>query len=281
MKMWKMLCYDIKNGCIKNLKLLLFPILFETAVLFMLWQKMNSYAQYGISTQKHMGDVLLYNFGGMEKYELSVENVFQFPVIWMLLFVMILFVTLSYPMNNLCGFGNKILVKGKSRVKWWLSKCIWNLFCNIIFFGIIFILILCFCSISGIKSGLQVNTDMQAVLFDLGADTSLKPHAIMPVGDIVMVFMLSVAICQIQMALGLWLKPIYSFMVMSMVLLLSAYFQSVFVIGNYAMLIRHSWINEDGIDCKVGIPVMCLIIFITVIVGVIRFKKYNIIQEEN
>lgn len=100
MKMWKLLCYDIKYGCIKNLKLLLFPVIFEMAVLFMLWQKMNSYAQYGISTQKHMGDVLLYNFGGMEKYKMSMENVFQFPVTWMLLFVMILFVTLSYPMNN-------------------------------------------------------------------------------------------------------------------------------------------------------------------------------------
>lgn len=51
MKMWKLLCYDIKYGCIKNLKLLLFPVIFEMAVLFMLWQKMNSYAQYGISTQ--------------------------------------------------------------------------------------------------------------------------------------------------------------------------------------------------------------------------------------
>lgn len=50
MKMWKLLCYDIKYGCIKNLKLLLFPVIFEMAVLFMLWQKMNSYAQYGIST---------------------------------------------------------------------------------------------------------------------------------------------------------------------------------------------------------------------------------------
>lgn len=45
MKMWKLLCYDIKYGCIKNLKLLLFPVIFEMAVLFMLWQKMNSYAQ--------------------------------------------------------------------------------------------------------------------------------------------------------------------------------------------------------------------------------------------
>ena len=74
MKMWKLLCYDIKYGCIKNLKLLLFPVIFEMAVLFMLWQKMNSYAQYGISTQKHMGDVLLYNFGGMEKYKMSMEK---------------------------------------------------------------------------------------------------------------------------------------------------------------------------------------------------------------
>lgn len=92
--------------------------------------------------------------------------------------------------------------------------------------------------------------------------------------------MLSVAICQIQMALGLWLKPIYSFMVMCMVLLLSAYFQSLFVIGNYAMLIRHSWINEDGIDCKAALPAMCLIIFITVIVGVIRFKSITLFRRK-
>ena len=32
MKMWKLLCYDIKYGCIKNLKLLLFPVIFEMAV---------------------------------------------------------------------------------------------------------------------------------------------------------------------------------------------------------------------------------------------------------
>lgn len=138
-------------------------------------------------------------------------------------FVMILFVTLSYPMNNLCGFGNKLLIKGKSRVKWWLSKCIWNLLCNIIFFGIIFTLILSlqYKRHTVRNAGKYRYADCS---FNLGADTSLKPDAIMPVGDIVMVFMLSVAICQIQMALGLWLKPIYSFMVMCMVLLLSAYF---------------------------------------------------------
>ena len=45
--------------------------------------------------------------------KMSMENVFQFPVDMDAAFVIILFVTLSYPMNNLCGFGNKLLIKGK------------------------------------------------------------------------------------------------------------------------------------------------------------------------
>ena len=54
-----------------------------------------------------------------------------------------------------------------------------------------------------------------------------------------------------------------------------------FLIGNYAMLIRHSWINVDGMDCSIGIPVTCVLIVFTVIAGFIRFKRFDIIQEEN
>lgn len=71
------------------------------------------------------------------------------------------------------------------------------------------------------------------------------------------------------------------FMIMCMMMLASAYFQSVFLIGNYAMLIRHSWINVDGMDCSIGIPATCVLIVVTVIVGFMRFKRFDIIQEEN
>ena len=71
------------------------------------------------------------------------------------------------------------------------------------------------------------------------------------------------------------------FMIMCLLMLASAYFQSVFLIGNYAMLIRHSWINVDGMDCSIGIPVTCVLIVFTVIAGFIRFKRFDIIQEEN
>lgn len=47
------------------------------------------------------------------------------------------------------------------------------------------------------------------------------------------------------------------------------------------MLIRHSWINVDGMDCSIGIPVTCVLIVFTVIAGFIRFKRFDIIQEEN
>lgn len=58
-------------------------------------------------------------------------------------------------------------------------------------------------------------------------------------------------------------------------------FSECFLIGNYAMLIRHSWINVDGMDCSIGIPVTCVLIVFTVIAGFIRFKRFDIIQEEN
>lgn len=281
MKMHKIFWYDIKNGCLKNLKLLLLPIIFEVIILFLMMQKIYRFEQYNIGVQTNLGDVIMYNFGGMAKYVLSAEKVFEFPVIWMLLFVMILFATLSYPISNLQGFGNKVLVKCHSRMKWWLAKCMWNLMCNVVFFGVLFIIILVFCKINNIPFDMQVNGELQTVLFELDADTTLKTYASMPLIELVLVFMVSVTICQIQMLLGLWIKSVYSFMSVCMLLLISAYFQSNVLIGNYAMIIRHSWINEHGIDCGVGILVMCILILLTVIVGLMRFNKYDIIQEEN
>ena len=59
MKLWKMCWYDIKNGCLKNIKLLLFPIVYEIVVLFAMMQKVVSYEKYGMEVEKHLGDILL------------------------------------------------------------------------------------------------------------------------------------------------------------------------------------------------------------------------------
>lgn len=280
MKVSKMLGYDLKNGCFKNLKLILLPIVFEMGVLFLISQKINEYKMYSANVQISVGDIIFYHFGGMAKYILSAEKVFEFPVIWMVFFVIILFATLSYPNSNLQGFGNKILVKGQSRIKWWLVKCVWNMICNLILFFLIFIIVFAFCQINSIPFHMQVNGELQSVLFQLDANTRLASKTTMPFTELLLIFMTSVAICQLQMLLDLWIKPIYSFLCMCALLLVSAYFQSNLMIGNYAMLIRHSWINEQGINCNVGILVLAILIVLSVIIGVIRFRNYDIIQED-
>lgn len=75
---------------------------------------------------------------------------------------------------------------------------------------------------------MHINTEMQTVFFEPDADTELVKDAFMPFGELVLVFLLSVTICQLQMLLCLWFKPVYSFMIMCMLMLASAYFQSVF-----------------------------------------------------
>lgn len=281
MRVSKMIGYDLKNGCLKNIKLILLPIMLELGILFLIAQKISEYKMYNANAQVSVGDIIFYIFGGMEKYVLSAEKVFEFPVIWMIFFVLILFATSSYPNRNLQGFGNKILVKGQSRIKWWLVKCAWNMACNIIFYFIIFAIACVFCQLNKIPFHMEVNGELQTVLFQLDADTTLISNARIPFTELLLLFMTSVTICQLQMLLDLWIKPIYSFLCMSALLLISAYAQNNLLIGNYAMLLRHSWINEQGMNCDMGIVVLSIIIVLSVIIGVIRFQHYDIIQEEN
>lgn len=70
---------------------------------------------------------------------------------------------------------------------------------------------LIFCQIKGILFDMHINTEMQTVFFEPDADTELVKDAFMPFGELVLVFLLSVTICQLQMLLCLWFKPVYSF----------------------------------------------------------------------
>lgn len=280
MSFCKMCWYDIKHGCLKNYKLLISPIIFEIIVLILFNKKIELFelgiAESGIS----LGDILFYNFGGMDKYVVNMDQAFVFPIIWMILFVLVLFATLSYPMNNLNGFGNKILVKGKSRISWWFSKCIWIVCCNIIYMGFIFLIVLTYCQIKKIPFCLNVNSEVQSIFFEINMTTELKAGVTLPVKELLLVMLVAIFIGLLQLFLSLWLKSIYSFLGVCTLMLVSAYFQTGAMVGNYAMLLRHDWINEGGMNWEMGIPVTVFLIIAVIIIGGIRFKKYNIIGQE-
>ena len=48
------------------------------------------------------------------------------------------------------------------------------------------------------------------------------------------------------------------------------------LLGNYGMLLRHNWYMNEGVSYGTGIALALFFIFITIIVGLIRFQSHDI-----
>ena len=61
----------------------------------------------------------------------------------------------------------------------------------------------------------------------------------------------------------------------------ATYFKTPFLIGNFAMLKRSAFCIEDGYSLTTGICVELLVIVVCITVGLIRIRKYDILNKEN
>ena len=139
MKFTKNIGFDIQNGILKNKDLFLCPI-FIAIITFVNFR--NQVKQLEVlhmlnPNSASFADYWFFLYGGMKEYIPSPGNPFLFPVVWILLFVTPAFLVLNYPVRNMQDIGTQILVYGKSRSSWWMSKCFWNFICTILFHLII------------------------------------------------------------------------------------------------------------------------------------------------
>ena len=65
-------------------------------------------------------------FGGIKEYIPSPNDPFQIPYLWILNHLLILYFTLHYASDDLSGIGQQMIYRAGGRIKWWVSKCIWN-----------------------------------------------------------------------------------------------------------------------------------------------------------
>lgn len=136
MKYIRLLWFDLKNGYFK------YPFAYVSAIIIavsgslevhrlsMIWEKKISAIDYW-----------LYFYGGMKEYIPIAGNAFEFPSMWMLVFLVGAFITLYYPTRDLQKMGMHILVSAQNRKKWWISKCIWNILITLAYHGCIMLIV--------------------------------------------------------------------------------------------------------------------------------------------
>ena len=119
---FKILKYDLKNTIIKKYKN--YILTFFVFCWFLLDAYMRIFYSDIPIKNVTVTEIVMFIFNGMKEFVPGSEEPFSFPIMWMVIFVLLLFFTLYYPYNDIMGYGKNVLIASTSRTVWWLSKCV-------------------------------------------------------------------------------------------------------------------------------------------------------------
>lgn len=277
MKLFNFLKFDFVYGIFKSStykKLLILIALFSLASLEFHSRLVSvEYSEYSI------GDYFLYVFGGMQEYIPDPSNPFQIPYLWLIFHIVVLFFTLHYMHDDLTGFGQQTIYRSGSRVFWWVSKCLWNIGIVGIFYLFAWLTILVFSIIYGAKPSFDISPFMSQ-LMNFGGKQIITDHWELTIELTILPLLVTLALSMMQMTLCLILKPIFSYIITSVVLISSAYYLSPALIGNYAMALRSNKVVTNGWSLAAGIGCSLFLVCASVLVGLCIFRRCNIINKD-
>ena len=229
-------------------------------------------------------EMVMFIFNGMKEYIPGGDESFAFPMMWMVIFVLLLFFTLYYPYNDIMGYGKNVLIASTSRTVWWLSKCVTTICICIVYFFTAALSILIFAFSFGLKFELTVKPEVFSRLLILGGipeGFNLSPEPLYMVLTVfVLPFIFAIAMCLLQMLLTLIIRPFASIIVITAIFMVSSYYVSPFMIGNYAMTQRSICFVSNGVDPVVGIIIIASIIVFSIVVSTVLFNRYEILEKE-
>lgn len=280
MRFIRYLLFDFKQGILRNKALLLVPMIIAAAAFFDFSAKAHRYLQNGMMKGSvSYGDYWFYLYGGMHKYTPSPGNAFQFPVVWILVFLALPFVLLNYPFKDMYGVGQQVLVRSRRRTAWWLSKCCWNLFGTVLYHLVMQVTGLVLFFVFQMNISYRIHMDFIKLAFEVVHQEVWNP-SMLSLAVLLLPLITSAAINMLQMTLSLFIKPIFSFFAVAVLFLASAYLLSPFLIGNYAMAYRYDWMLKEGVSISVGGEVSVVLLLIAVLAGLVRFRLYDILESE-
>lgn len=276
----KVLRYDLKNGLLQEYKRYLW-IVFVFAVMWLdYFLRSPAFRAMIPDADTTLGDYYAFTFLGMVEYIPAKGQPFRFPAIWMLILLLVLYIVLYYPYKDLMGFGRHVLVNARTRAAWWLSKCFWVILGVLIYFALYYAVIFLLCLLAGVTLSLTVSTSIfyayvpPQLMAGQFAEQFLVELLVMPV-------LLAATLGLVQLTLSLIIKPFFSYCVSVAVLLVSAYYASPFLIGNYAMLLRSQRVVNNGVAWRSGIYMQLGIILFSVLLGLVIFRNFDVVDKRN
>lgn len=281
MKYIKLLWFDIRQGLLRKPLFFVIPILVSFIACCDLANRvsaLNDCGYFAADVQAGFADFIMYIYGGMDSYTLDSGSPFRFPIRWLVVFLSIAFLTLNYPYRDMHTYGQQILIRTKGRTEWWLSKCSWNFLSVLVYHGLIFLTALLFCAFTKSKITGTINKELLYLVFQTAPSHRTPATATWTFPMLLSPVFVSAGICLLQMTATLFIQPTFGFLVTTFLMITSVYFTSPCLIGNYAMPMRYDAVITGGVSARAGIFLSFLLAFAAVVIGNIRFHRYDILH---
>lgn len=191
---------------------------------------------------------------GMLHLEAGSTGSFLIPGDWCLFFVFLLYITGKSSKDFTEGIGMQILLRSEDALYVWRSKCLVCIGNIWIYFGSAYLSIILFCTW---EAG-----SLKAVF---GDSNILSREQILI--QLVLPVMAASAIGIWQMVFSMLSNSILSIIIMCILLIVSAYFESWFLIGNYLMKLRVAELLENGISYFQMLLFLCALIMSGFFIG--------------
>lgn len=221
-------------------------------------------------------DIWFNLFKGMEIYIPSKDMPFQIPFKWLMIQTLLALLIVIYPTQDLFSYGTQILIHMKKRRIWWISKCIWNICTVISFYLIAFICVLLISAIYG-NISFNFNLDLNNEINYL--DINITNIVLSYFSIYGLPIITSIALSLLQMMLSFILSPIYSFIITIAYSVISAYYCSPLLIGNFSMIMRNSALGLGSVHIMSAVIICCIVSISSIVIGMIYTIRLDIIKK--
>lgn len=238
MKWLRFLNYDIEEGLFRFWKRYLLVILLGVIVCAIFQNSMDYFIklyQEGFSPLEYGMNAFWGRYP--YHYDPDVLDSFQVPFSWIMEYLLLAYCIGSYVAEDMQGLGIQLMTKSGQRFIWWMSKCIWCIVVNLVYFGLIWGVNMAF---SWIMIG-DVHIVKHEMLLEAcyGREVVQTPVAQLLCMTLLLPVLVGIVQSLFQIILSIQIGSIPSMVVTSGILVVSTYYSNRFLVHGYAMVTRY------------------------------------------
>lgn len=272
----KFLKRDIRLGIIRRSYIFLIVIIYSFVMVQQCSSAINAIKESSLMwSDGTVMDYFLFAVRGMAYYRFDPVKSFQLPILWFIFQMGISYFIAYYPEKDFRENGINVLVAGRKRSSWWLSKVLWCIISVLAYYLAAFISCAVFALIKGAGLSFDVTYDYMQVQF--GYNSNFVSQRDFFIISVVIPIVVTIGICLVQLLLSFIVSPVTSFAMTCMVYILSAYYTVWFLPGSFTMWLRSSYYDEKGLNPLSGLIIAAFMITAACLIGKNYFEKKDII----